>query len=452
MTEQNERLSIREKVAYGLGDSASNFFYQFAGQFGLFYYTDIFKLSPEEAGTMFLLVRFLDAIIDPIVGIVADRTRSRWGKFRPYLLFGAIPYAALTYLMFANPSIPEGAKLLYAYVTYILAWTAYSVVNIPYSALMGVISPSSEQRTSVSAIRFVCAFIAALVIGTYTVELKDRLGHGNDVEGIRLTMLIYAVISAVLFIITFSQTKERVHPRAEEGSHLLRDLRELVRNRAWVVVLVVGLTLLVGQMIHNTVVIYYFKYAVGDEKAIKAFNYGFIALIAGTFCTKWFLKLGQRRTVLVVLYILVGLLWAGFLWVDPHNLRLLYGLNIAANFLAGPQAAILWAMYAESADYGELKFGNRATALVFSSAIFSQKVGAACGPAFVGWLLGDFGFKADQVQSPGTIHGIILLMSVIPGAFLVLSGILAIFYPLGDADVDRMEIELAGRKAARATA
>jgi GPH family glycoside/pentoside/hexuronide:cation symporter len=451
MPETTERLSFREKLSYGLGDAASNFFFQFVGQFGLFYYTDIFKLPPAVAGTMFLIVRVLDAVLDPLVGIVADRTRSRWGKYRPWLLFGAVPYGLLTYAMFTNPAVAPGARLAFAYVTYILAWTAYSAINIPYSALMGVISPSSEQRTSVSTIRFVCAFIAALLIGSYTVDLKNLLGRGDDAEGIRMTMLIFAAMSAALFLVTFAGTKERVRPHAEKGHGLGRDLGNLLRNRAWVVLFLVGLTLLAAIAVRNAIAVYYFKYNVGAETDLKYFNlYGFGAFIAGTLCTKAFLRLGERRKVLVWLYVVVGLIWCAFAFVDPRSVKLVIALNLVANFIGGPEPAILWAMYAECADFGEWKFGSRSTALVFSSAIFSQKAGLAIGAGLVGWLLRYYGFVANQVQGVEASRGITIMLSFVPGALSVAAGLLVLLYPMGDADVRKVETELAARKAAAA--
>jgi GPH family glycoside/pentoside/hexuronide:cation symporter len=316
---------------------------------------------------------------------------------------------------------------------------------------MGVISPSSEQRTSVSTIRFVCAFIAALLIGTYTLDIKNFLGHGNDAEGIRLTMLIFAVISAGLFLVTFAGTRERVQPRAEKSIRLGPELGNLCRNRAWVVLFLVGFTLLAANAVRNAIAVYYFKYNVGSEEGLHNFNlYGFGAFILGTLCTKAFLKLGERRSMLSLLYVVVGLLWCSFAFVDPRRTTLVVGLNVLASFIAGPQPAILWAMYAECADYGEWRFGTRSTALVFSSAIFSQKAGLAIGSALVGWLLGHYGFVANQVQNVHTSRGITLMLSAVPGVLSVASGLLVLLYPLGNADVRTVEAELAARKAAAA--
>jgi len=178
-----ERLGFQEKLAYGLGDTASNFYFQFFNLFLVFYYTDIFGLAPRAVGTMMVALRVFDAVIDPAVGLLADRTSTRWGKFRPYLLWGAIPYGIAGYVMFLNPSLTQHGKLVYAYVTYGLMWVAYAAINIPYSALMGVMSPSSEQRTSLSTYRFVCAFAGAFLIARLVIPLKNLLGKGNEAEG-----------------------------------------------------------------------------------------------------------------------------------------------------------------------------------------------------------------------------------------------------------------------------
>jgi glycoside/pentoside/hexuronide:cation symporter, GPH family len=442
------RLSLNEKVAYGLGDTASNFFYQFFNLFVVFYYTDIFGLSAAVVGTMTLSIRVFDAIVDPTIGIVADRTNTRWGKFRPYLLWVALPYGILGYVMFLNPSLTQDGKLAYAYVTYGLMWIAYSAINIPYSALMGVMSPSSEERTSLSTYRFIFAFIGQFLIAWLTVPLKNLLGHGNEAEGIRYTMLIFAVLSVVLFLYTFANTRERVQPPAGQKGAFGTDLANVVRNGPWVALFISGLFTLINAAVRGGSIIYFFKYVVRDESKFTLYGTtGSVAFIAGAVCTKLFLRMGDRRMLMIVLSIINALGMASFYFVDPHSYGLLIALNIVASFVVGPTPAILWSMYADTVDYGEWKFGRRTTGLLFSAAVFSQKIGLAIGTGALGWMLAYFGFVANTELPALTTNGIRLLFSAIPAALALMGAFAIFFYPITDLKMKEIEAELASRKA-----
>jgi len=229
--EDQTKLSVQEKIAYGLGDTASNFFFHTFNLFLLYYYTDVIGLPAAAVGTMFLVTRMLDAFADPAMGLIADRTNSRWGKFRPYLLWGALPYGLIGYAIFANPVLDLSGKLIYAYATYTLMMLAYTVVNIPYSAMMGVMSASSEERTSLSSYRFVCAFGGQLLIGALVIPMVKHLGHGDEATGFARTIAVFAAISIGMFLYTFSQTKERVTVQVETGVSIRQDVRLLLRNR-----------------------------------------------------------------------------------------------------------------------------------------------------------------------------------------------------------------------------
>lgn len=259
-------LSFREKFGYGLGDSASNFFFQVFNIFLLYYYTDIFGLHPASVGIMFLATKVIDAISDPLMGIIADRTNTRWGKFRPYLQWIAIPYGLLGYAMFSNPQFSATGKLIYAYATYTLMMLAYTAINIPYSALMGVMSSSSIERTSVSSYRFICAFVAAWLIGTFVTPLKTMLGGGNEAEGFRLTMLLFAGLSIALFWVTFATTKERVKP-LQKNTDLKLDFKAMLGNGPWIALFLAAIFTLMNVAVRNGAILYYFKYYVGDDGA-----------------------------------------------------------------------------------------------------------------------------------------------------------------------------------------
>ncbi|NRB65643.1 MAG: MFS transporter [Saprospiraceae bacterium] len=249
------QLSVKEKVGYALGDTASNFFFQVFGIFLLFYYTDIFGLAPAAVGMMFLVTKIIDAVSDPLIGLIADRTNSRWGKFRPYILFGAIPYGICGYFMFASPDLSDSGKLIYAYVTYSAMMLIYTLVNVPYSALMGVISPSSIERTKVASYRFIGAFSAGWIVGTFVTPLKNILGGGDEVLGFKITMAIFAVISVILFWVTFATTKERVKPVVEKNT-FRSDFSFLLQNGPWLVAFIAGVFTLMNVALRSGGLLY----------------------------------------------------------------------------------------------------------------------------------------------------------------------------------------------------
>lgn len=448
-TPSSDRLSFKEKFAYGLGDTASNFYFQTFNLFLVYYYTDIFGLPSAAVGTLVLIVPIAVAALNPIVGVLSDRTNSRWGKFRPYILWGAIPYGILGWLMFANPDLGTEGKLIYAYVTYALVLIAYVAINTPYGALMGVMSTSSEDRTSLASYRFACAFLGALLIGWLVPILKDFLTGigGAPADGFRNTMAIFAVLSVGMFIYTFANTKERVISPPKEKGSLGADLRDLGSNTPWLILFFVALLNLTNTGLRSGAGIYYFKYCVGQESAIATFNLvGFLCFIIGALSTKLFTARFSRRSLMIVLTLINGAGIAACYFVDPQNLPLLYALNIIASFAAGPTPAIVWSLYADTADFGEWKFGRRATGLLFSATVFVQKVGLALGTAMIGWMLGYYGFVANASQSPEVIHGIVLLFSLLPGTLALLAGLAIILYPLDEPQVKLMERELAARK------
>ncbi|HEY4299774.1 MAG TPA: MFS transporter [Candidatus Didemnitutus sp.] len=445
------KLSFQEKLAYGLGDTASNFYFQAFNIFLANYYTDIFGLGSSDVGWLLFIVPIVVAVLNPVVGLLADRTTTRWGKFRPYILWGAIPYGILGWVMFANPALSAHGKLVFAYATYAIVLIAYVVINTPYGALMGVMSASSEDRTSLSSYRFACAFIGALLIGWLVPNLKKVLtpASGDAGDGFRNTMAIFAVLSVALFIYTFAKTRERVSPPAGQKTPLGTDLRDLCSNTPWIILFFVGFLNLANTGLRNGAGVYYFKYCVGDEQAQGTFNLvGFSFFILGALSTKLFTRRFSRRSLMIHLTCLNALGIGACYFVDPHNLRVLYALNIFASFVAGPTPAIVWSLYADTADFGEWKFGRRATGLIFSATVFIQKVGLAVGSGMIGWLLSAYGFVPNAAQSPAALHGITLMFSLLPGVFALLAGLAIIFYGLDEPRVKQIERELAERKSA----
>lgn len=447
------RLSFREKFAYGLGDTASNFYFQAFNLFLVYYYTDIFGLPSAAVGTLMFVAPILVAALNPVIGILADRTETRWGKFRPWILWGAIPYGVLGYVMFANPAFGPQGRLVYAWVTYLLTLIVYAAINTPYGALMGVMSPSSEDRTSLSSYRFACAFTGTLLIGWLVPWLKDFLsGVGGDpANGFRLTMALFAAVSVALFFFTFLHTRERVSAPQAENTSVGRDLRDLRGNGPWLVLFFVAFLNLANVGMRSGAGIYYFKYCVGDEAGLGLFNLvGFLCFIAGALSTQLWTRRFSRRRLLMTLTCVNAIGIGACYFVDPRNVPLLYALNIVASLAAGPTPAIVWSMYADTADYGEWKFGRRATGLIFSASVFAQKVGLALGSATIGWLLAYVDFTANAEQTPRAVHGIILLFSLLPGSLALLAGLVIWRYPLDEPEVKQMERELAERRPASA--
>jgi len=448
-----EKLKFGEKLGYGLGDTASNFFFATFNVFLLYYYTDIFGLTAAAVGTMFLLTKILDAVSDPIMGLIADRTNSRWGKFRPYLLWAAVPYGFCGYAMFANPDLSYTGKLIYAYVTYSLMMLAYTAINVPYSALMGVISPSSIERTKVASYRFFCAFAAGWLVGTFVTPLKNILGGGDEALGFRLTMAIFAVVSVALFWITFATTKERVTPTPMKSDMKL-DFKALLGNGPWRALFAAGIFTLINIAVRNGTLLYYFKYFVGDDgtriflifdKTAVFMSLGLLAMMVGVVLTKTLSQRFEKRQLMIVLSFLNALSMAAFYFTPPDQYWLMVAINCAGMLAAGPTPALVWSMYADCADYGEWKTGRRTTALVFSTVQFSHKMGLAVGAGLAGIILSWFGFVANETQSASSMAGIRFMFSVFPAVF-ALMGIVAIYFYRIDSKMTRqIEQELLER-------
>ena len=456
MATDTEQLRFREKLGYGLGDSASNFFFVTFNMFLLYYYTDVFGLLPAAVGTMFLVTKVIDAVSDPIMGIIADRTNSRWGKYRPFILFGAIPYGLCGYLMFANPDLSYSGKLIYAYVTYSLMMLAYTAINVPYSALLGVISPATIERTKAASYRFFGAFLAGWVIATFVTPLKNILGGGDDALGFKLTMMIFAVASVLLFWITFATTRERVSP-PQEDTHLREDLKAVMQNGPWIALIFAGVFTLTNIAVRQGAQIYYLKYFVGDDgtplflifdKTAVFLSLGTLAMLVGVTFTKFLSERFDKRHLMIVLSLLNAASLAVFLIIPADQYWLMVAVNVFGNLVAGPTPALVWSMYADCADYGEWKTGRRTTALIFSTVQFSHKFGLAVGAGLAGIMLSWFGFVANEVQTDSALFGIRFMFSVVPALF-ALMGVVAIYFYRIDNELEaRIEQELLERRGA----
>ncbi|MCX6121233.1 MAG: MFS transporter [Ignavibacteriales bacterium] len=447
MDNDSQKLTVKEKIGYGLGDTASNFYWQMFMSFILFFYTDVFGISAAVAGTMLLVTRIWDTGIDPIMGVIADRTNTKWGKFRPYLLWMALPIGIIGVLTFTTPNLSLSGKIIYAYITSTLMMAAYTAINTPYSALMGVLTPNSLERTSVSSYRFVLAFVAIFIVQGTTLPLVQYFGKGNQATGFQMTMVVFSIVAVILFIVTFLNTRERVHPPKDQKSSIKSDLRDLLHNRPWIALFFIGIFALSYNSIRSGSIIYYFKYYVGNEILTSAFMVsGTIAAIAGVMVTKYLTKLLGKRTLYMILWLVVSILTVSFYFIPKESIILIFASHILISFILGPTAPLIWAMYADTADYSEWKSGRRATGLVFSAATFAQKLGWAIGGAFTGWLLAYFGFIANVVQTEGAQDGIRLMMSIIPAVGGFLAAAAMWFYVLDEKMMVKIEEDLSARK------
>lgn len=454
MSVDTEQLRFREKLGYGLGDAASNLFFQVFLLFLLYYYTDVYGLAPAAVGTMFLVTKVIDAISDPAMGLIADRTRSRWGKFRPYLLWAAIPYGVFGYAMFYSPDLSATGKLIYAYLSYSLMMLAYTAINVPYSALMGVISPSSVERTKVATYRFVCAFSAGWLVATFVTPLKNMLGAGSEVAGFRRTMMIFAVMSVVLFWVSFATTKERVHA-PEAKPDIRADLRALLANGPWLALFFAAIFNYTNFAMRSGAAVFWFKYYAGDDgapiflifdKTAVFLSLTKFALIGGVLLTQPLSRRFDKRSLMIALTLGYAVAVCAFYVIPPDQYWSMVIVGAASALLLGPTIVLMWSMYADAADYGEWKTGRRTTALVFSAAMFGAKMGLAVGAGLAGYILSLFGFIANEPQTETSIVGIKLLFSVFPAATAALAALSIYFYAINDNKMMKIERDLADRR------
>lgn len=458
-------IKLKEKIGYGFGDMASSMFWKLFGSYLMIFYTDVFGLPAAVVGTLFLVTRVWDSAFDPIVGVVADRTHSRWGKFRPYLLFLAIPFSVIGVLTFVTPSFGDNGKLIYAYVTYSLMMMVYSAINVPYASLLGVMSDNPKERNTLSTYRMTFAYIGSFIaLLLFMPMVNFWSGHSKEIaaqqQGWTLAVAVIAVMCALLFIGCFAFTRERVKALHEKQAPLKEDLKDLWKNRPWWILLGAGVAALVFNSIRDGATVYYFKYFIVEEdfQTISFFGVSFvlsglylsvgqIANIAGVILAAPVSnRIGKKQTYMGSMAI-ATVLSILFFWFDKDNLALIFTFQILISICAGSIFPLLWSMYADCTDYSELKTGNRATGLIFSSSSMSQKFGWAIGSALTGWLLSYFGFVANEVQQAEAIQGIKMFMSFLPAAGTLLSIVFISMYPLSEKKMLEISAALKSRRA-----
>ncbi|MFC0445012.1 glycoside-pentoside-hexuronide (GPH):cation symporter [Pseudidiomarina halophila] len=436
-------ISRREKVAYGLGDTASNLIFQTVMLFLAFFYTDIFGISAATVGTMFLVVRLIDAVTDPMMGLLADKTRTRFGQFRPYLLWLVIPFAVCSILAFTTPDLNNTGKVIYAYVTYTLLMLAYTAINIPYSALGGVLTKDPEERVSVQSYRFVFGMLGGLIVTLLTLPLVDFFGQGDRALGYQLTIGAMSVFGVMLFLLCFAGTKERVHPPATQHLTLGSGLRNLWQNDALRTLAIVAVVLLIGIAIKNTLAIYYVKYYLLREDLITAFiSLGMVGNILGCAVANPLTRRVDKVIAYKALQIIAAVMSVAAFWVDPDQLVLAFILYFLWSFFLQMATPMLWAKIADVVDFGQRQSGIRATGLVYSSVVFFIKIGIALGGAIAGWWLAFYNYQADQIQTEHTQFGILVAFTVLPAIASLLVAWIMRRYTLDQARVIKIAQEL----------
>ena len=452
----SDKLSVLEKLGFSAGEYSSSIVWQALMFFLPAFYSDTFGLELTDIATMFLIVRFFDAFNDPIMGIIADRTNTRWGKFRPYLLWFAVPYGVIAMLMFNTPDFDYSGKLAYAYVTYSLMMIIYTVIMIPYNSWVGVISPNSAERTSVSSYKFVFAYLAGLSVQSLILPMVDHFGKvtnelgeiiQNDAIGYRYTMIILGSVSIFFFLVTFFTAKERVQPEAKVESNIKQDFKDLTKNRDWIMVFLTSMLLLIYIIIRSGDIMYYFEYYLGQKELATQFMVvGTVATLLGVLPTKWLSAKFGKKNVFIVALIIIALSQIVFFIAGPEDIVIIFAAQIIFSFASGPTMPLMWAMLADTADYSEWKTHRRATGLIFSATNMSIKSGVAIGGAAIMWILAAYGYEANVAQTDEAIFGIKMLMSLIPAALAVVSMIPLFFYKLDDEKLAVIEADLKARK------
>ncbi len=489
MSVPTPRLSAREKIGYSCGDIATNFFFQSMILYQTRFYTDTVGLSAVAVGTMFLVLRLADAIFDPIIGALSDRTKTRWGKFRPWILWTAIPFGVVFWLVYVTPNVGPQGKLIYAYFTYTLLMMLYSANNTPYSALMGVMTPDASERTSIASYRFVAALIGQFVIQALALPLVDKFGEGSSARGWAVTMGIFGALIVVFNLITFASTRERVQPDPAQKSSLKADLGDVFTCGPWLVMFILTLLVFTTLVLRGSSLNYLFSYymdqgsvrafleriglasiGTGDTKGWRSaldalgllvkpdgsnaasvglslfFVAGSLVQIVGIVFSKPLADRFGKKAVFIVGMSVSTIATALVYFVTPTSTSLLVALGILWPLGWGPTVPLLWVMIADVADYSEWKNSRRAIGFMYAGILFALKAGLGLGGALSGWLIGAYGYVPNVAQTEHALLGIRLSSSLYSAAPFVLGLVCLIIYPIGKELNLRIQFELEERR------
>ena len=490
---QNQKVSMAEKVGYGLGDCSANLVFQMMMIYQTKFYTDVFGLEGAIAGTVMLVARIVDAFVDPTVGILSDRTQTRWGKYRPWVLWTALPFMVFYVLAFYNPGIEEkGLVALYATISYTLLMTMYSFNNTPYSSLGGVMSSDIKERTSITSVRFVFSTIAQFVVQGLTLPLVSKFSDGGDkAHGWLCTISLFAAVGFIFLLIVFFSARERITPPANQKNDTRQDIKDVLSSVPWRSMFILTLFVFITLAMWGSAMNYYFENYV-DKAALFAFldNIGLVAAEPGNsvgyhvlnafglivtspdkayevgfgvfnmvgalvqffgviFLSEFLAnKYGKKRTFIVCLS-LTAIFTAMFYFPAKDNVGMMFVLNFLKSLAYAPTVPLLWAMIADVADHSEYIHYRRATGFVFSGVVFALKAGLGIGGAVLGFLLSGFGYISGSgiAQSDTAVQGIILSSSLIPAAFFLVGVVALFFYPISKEYNEKMQAELSERRS-----
>lgn len=489
----SQKVSMAEKVGYGLGDCSANLVFQMMMIYQTKFYTDVFGLEGAIAGTVMLVARIVDAFVDPTVGILSDRTQTRWGKYRPWVLWTALPFMVFYVLAFYNPGIEEkGLVAVYATISYTLLMTMYSFNNTPYSSLGGVMSSDIKERTSITSVRFVFSTIAQFVVQGLTLPLVSKFSDGGDkAHGWLCTISLFAAVGFIFLLIVFFSARERITPPANQKNDTRQDIKDVSSSVPWRAMFILTLFVFITLAMWGSAMNYYFENYV-DKVALFAFldNIGLVAAEPGNsvgyhvlnafglivtspdkayevgfgvfnmvgalvqffgviFLSEFLAnKYGKKRTFIVCLS-LTAVFTALFYFPAKDNVGMMFVLNFLKSLAYAPTVPLLWAMIADVADHSEYIHYRRATGFVFSGVVFALKAGLGIGGAVLGFLLSGFGYASGSgaVQSDTAVHGIILSSSLIPAAFFLVGVVALFFYPISKEYNEKMQAELSERRS-----
>ncbi|MGD0620473.1 MAG: MFS transporter [Bryobacteraceae bacterium] len=447
MTNSADRISLKEKIGYSLGDAAANFIFQTLLALQLSFYTDTFGLTAAQAGTLFLVVGLGAACLNPVMGVIADRTTSRFGKFRPWLLWTAVPFGIISVLTFTTPHMSVGSKLAYAWITYTLLRVIYVVNNVPYASLMAVLSGDPDERNSIASWRQIFANSVGFIVGSLAVPMVGYFGAGDSAKGYQWTMGIFSALCVVMFLIAFATTKERIQPDPGQKSSLALDLSDLLKNGPWIALFLATTCYFAAIVMRSGVMLQFFTYNAHNKLGFSWLNgFGLTSLLIGvTFSTPLSRRMGKRN-LLILSMVLTGVFNAALLFIPATATVPIIATEVLRQFAYGWSCPIIWSMMADVADYGEWKTGRRATGTVTAAVVFALWAGLALGGAIAGWLFDAYGYVPNVEQTPRALQGILLTASVYSALAFFATALCMVFYPITRAKNQEISEELAARR------
>lgn len=423
------KLSFGEKFGYGLGDLAANFIFQAMLALQLNFYTDTFGLTAAQAGWMFLIVGLVAAVLNPVMGVIADRTHTRWGRFRPWLLWTALPFGVIGILTFTTPDLSISTKLIYAWVTYLLLRIVYTANNVPYAALTGVMTDDPNERTSITSYRQFFANSAGFIVQSLAIPMVALLGRGNNARGFQMTMGFFSIVGALLFVVAFAVSKERIEPDPQQITSVRQDLADLMKNGPWIALFLVTTFYFIAVSIRSSVMLPFFIYCAGNKMLFSWFNgFGLTALLIGVACSHSLTVRFGKRAVFFWSMVLTTVFNVSLLFFPATATTAIIVSEVLRQFAYGCSGPVLWAMMGDVADFGEWKTGRRATGTVTAAVVFALWIGLSLGSSITGWLFSLYGYQSNVAQTAHALLGIRLIASVYSGAAFLATAVCLLFY------------------------